>query len=224
MDELDKKRRQLSDPQGHISQLDEEALINLTPAQRKSLQVQLEFEKQLTQAFRIEVPEALADKIIFQQRLRTRKKPRPLWAIAASSLLLIGISFLFWPKSYLSLTSEALAHVENEAEYLALSQLVAPGQVEKHLKKMGFTLQQLPEKVVFATRCGLAGQDSLHLIAKVDGQPVSLLITRQNNNTANVFTDGKRFGKFISEGKENLIVIADSLSLVDKFLAKIHEV
>jgi len=224
MDELDKKRRQLADPQSQLSDIDAETFDNLSEEKLAEIKKSQQFEKQLLQAMNIDVPEALADKVILNQRLRSRRTLFINFAIAASVALVSILSFNQLNREQLPLTEEALAHVYDEAGLLERDELISSKEVKSRLAKMGLILPGLPDKITFAGGCAFANDRAMHLIAEVDGKQVTLLITKNPIDETRLFGDDKLMGQIKNIASHGLIAIAEDKSVIDSLYKKITKV
>ncbi|TQV85289.1 DUF3379 family protein [Aliikangiella coralliicola] len=223
MDELEKKRRQLADPKQHIENFDEQSPDNMSEQELAQLKADQNFERQLLGAFSVPVPEQLSEKILLNQRLQKRRNIFSLWALAASISILSMLSFMTTDYSQSSLTQQALKHVYHEEKYLTGGNPIARDEIERRLAKYGVSLPSLPEKVVFASRCGFGGESAMHIIAEIDGKPVTLLLTPIAVEDNKSFGDDRFVGKMRKTLANNLIVIAEDLSLVERFFQQIGD-
>lgn len=221
MDELERRRQLKTDPEGFVRSLSDEELRELDKNEVTELQDQRKFEQKLEKAFNIEVPDELSEKIILRQQL-TKNRSRMRYLSLAATVTLVIFAGLFMPtSSNLSLSAQALAHVDNEEKYLFVEGKVPQKILNGRIKQMGLELSALPKKITLAMRCGLGGKDAMHIIARVDDQPVSILMTNEYSNDSELFGDGKRVGKRIQNGKTNIYIIADNMELVDRLIDEI---
>ena len=112
MDELEFRRRIYADPETTDSDVVEAAKED--ESKRSFWNEQKQFDKQLKQALKVDVPEDLASKLIWQQSADefTRYKRRSRWylAMAASVAFTVGIGLTMWYHQPLSIGGQALAH------------------------------------------------------------------------------------------------------------------
>lgn len=221
MDELEKKRRQLADPQSQLSDVDEESFENISPQKLAEIKESQQFENQLQQAINIGVPEALADKIILNQRLRLRRTLFTNFVIAASIAIVSVLSFNLFEKELLPPTEEALAHVYDESSLLKRDKVISTKVVNSRLAKMGLALAGLPEKITFAGGCSFGQGSAMHLIAEIDGEQVTLLITENPLEETKLFGDDKLMGRIQNSSSHGLIAIAENMSVIDKLFKKV---
>jgi len=222
MDELERRRLLKTDPNNFITALSDEELSKLSDEEVTELRRQKQFEKRLEAAFDIEVPEDLADRIILSNRIKNKKSRWQYFSLAATITLVIFASLFIPTNSDLSLSAQALAHVEHEAKYLSYENKISPEELKRRLEKMGFKLAALPKDIAMAMRCGLGGKDAMHIIARINNRPVSLLMTHQQSPSENSFSDDKRVGKYVSIGDAGVFVIAENFNLVDSFIHQLR--
>ncbi|TQV74112.1 DUF3379 domain-containing protein [Aliikangiella marina] len=224
MDELEKKRRQLADPQSQLSDVDVESFENISDEKLAEIKESQQFESQLQQAMNIDVPEALADKVILNQRLTKRRNRFFNFAIAASVALVSILSFNLINKEQLPVTEEALAHVYHEAGYLERDKVISSKAVIAKLAKMGLTLPSLPEKITFASGCDFGNDEAMHIIAEVDGKQVTLFVTKAPLEENKLFGDGKLMGQIKNLASHGLIAIAEDKAGIDGLYKQIIKV
>ena len=222
MDELEKRRQQLADPEKHLQSIGDKPIEELSAAEREALKKSQEFEHALHSAMNIDVPESLADKVILNQRLRSRRHRYTYWAIAASFALVSVLGIYQINQPQLPLTQEALKHVYDEIDYLDRKDPIPLDVVQARLDKMNLELPNLPEKITFAVDCGLGGESAMHMIAEIDGKPVTLLITTALSiDDAKIFGDDRFIGKTRSVATNKVIAIAEDSKLIDRVYEQI---
>jgi|GEM_PF-2965379 len=221
MDELEKRRRQLADPNSHIDSLGDASIESLNETELAQLKANQAFENQLSAAFNIEVPEALPEKVLLNQRLRKRRNRLVNWSVAASMAFASLMSLHWLSRPDLPLSQHALNHVYHELELLQISDAIAPDQVLDELAKLNIHLPLLPEKVTSASICGMAGERVVHLVAEIRGQPVTLLITHLPIEKTIRFGDERFIGKMQKFARQGLIAIAEDQRLVDSLFEQI---
>lgn len=221
MNDIEKKRQQIASVNEHIESISEEDFEQMSAQSIEAVKEQLKFDRQLKEALDIPVPEGLEERIILNNATQQRSRRFNYFAIAASITLVLSIGLLLPQSPSGTLSVEALAHVYHEEKYLTLDNQVTAEQLEARLDKMGFKLAKLPKNVTLATRCGLGGEDSMHIIAKIDGKPVTLFITKLSEPGTVEFSDNTLVGKIHSGISANLVVIAEEMRLVDRFIEQI---
>lgn len=216
MDELEKKRRQLADPDLHLQSLGDIPIDALNHKQLEELKSSQAFESLLFKSMSIDIPEDGIDKVILTQRLKKKKNNYSNWAIAASIMFVSVFSFTILNNPPKSLADEALAHVYSEMNHLTENQVISSDVVRKRLTQLGFSLPAIPKAVTFASKCGFRGNKAMHIVAEIEGQPVTILVTQLSIENNKRFGDERFMGKMRQFSNGNLIVIAENLSLVDQ--------
>ncbi|MCW8877110.1 MAG: DUF3379 domain-containing protein [Kangiellaceae bacterium] len=221
MNDIDKKRQQIASVNEHIESISEQDFEQMSEQSIEAVKEQIEFDRQLKRALNVPVPEGLEERIILNNATQQRSSRFSYFAIAASITLVLSLG-LFLPLGPSgTLSAQALEHVHHEEKYLTLDNQVTTEQLQARLDKMGFKLAQLPKEVILATRCGLGGEDSMHIIAEIDGKPVTLFITKLTEPGTVEFNDNFLVGKMRAGLNANLIVIAEEMQLVDRFMEQI---
>lgn len=224
MDELEKRRLQLADPYKHLQSIGDKSVEDLSVTERQSLKESQEFERTLHTAMSIDVPDSLADKVILNQRLRGRRNRYTYWAIAASFALVSVLGIYQINQPHLPLTQQALKHVYHEIDYLSKKELIPLDVVQARLDKMNLELPNLPERITFAEGCGLGGESAMHMIAEIDGKPVTLMITAALGlSNAKIFGDDRFIGKTRAIAAKNVIAIAEDSKLIDRVFQQISD-
>ena len=221
MNDIERKRQQVASVNEHIESISEEDFEQMSEQSIEAVKEQMEFDRQIKKALEVPVPEELEERIILNNATQQRSSRFSYFAIAASITLVLSIALLLPLGPSGTLSAQALAHVYHEEEYLTLDNQVTAEQLQAKLDKMGFKLANLPKDVTLAMRCGLGGEDSMHIIAKIDGKPVTLFITKLSEPGTVEFSDNSLVGKIRSGLNANLIVIAEEIQLVDRFIEQI---
>lgn len=140
---------------------------------------QLALDQRLAKALRIPVPDDLRARVIFNQSARRRGPARWL-ALAASLLLAAGLGFgLTQLVGRDALPADVVAHIEHELELLEPATAMAgPVQVSRVLDRGGVVLTAPLENISHAGLCPFRGRLVPHLVIRVDDEPVSVLLLR----------------------------------------------
>jgi hypothetical protein len=240
MDELNKKRQQLADPEAYLSALTEQQRAELSDTDIKQLKQEYLFEKSLAKAFAVNVDPQFADRIILQQRLSGKKNATTKFswssklAIAASFLLVSILSFNYVNHSNsnvidLSLSKQALAHVYGEISLLDMTlpknqKTIDPQIVQQSLKQMAIDLPHLPFEVLSVGKCGFAGNKAMHLVARIDGKPVTLLITPNKSQQSISFSDNRFIGKVRQIANASFVLVGEDSISLDKLFSQLSGV
>ena len=128
---------------------------------------QYALDRRLEAALRVPVPDDLKARVIFNQSGRwMRARPRPWLAIAASLLLAAGLGF--------GLTQ----FIAGDALLAPTTRTAEPVRVSAVLDRGGVMLKQPLDNVTHAGLCPFRGRLVPHLVMHVDGEPVSVLLLK----------------------------------------------
>lgn len=145
------------------------------PACARRLVKQLRLESQLAQALLVDPPEGLADRVLLATRLRQRRERMPLFALAASLVVAVGIGLTLPNWQQEDLAGSGIAHVLREPALLLASETVTRGQLEAQLARVGAVLAgELP--AVHAGPCEVPGGDGAHIVLDTPHGRVTMLL------------------------------------------------
>ncbi len=189
MDELEFRRRIYADPETTDSDVVEAAKAD--ESKRSFWNEQKQLDKQLKQALKVDVPEDLASKLIWQQSADefTRYKRRSRWylAMAASVAFTVGIGLTMWYHQPLSIGGQALAHMQYAEMEHAHSLL--PVDLNMHLSTVR----------------------SLHLIVNTPQGKMSVFVVPERGDVSvpSEFADGQYHGESIKMKHANVMIVGD---------------
>lgn len=190
MDELEFRRRIMSDPKQRDSEIT--AAIKSSDKNSQFAEEILDLDKQIAQAMAVDVPDDLADRILFNQTSSVENnvvKPtfaRRAMAMAASVAFVAGllIGQLNWGSlvvspAQASLASTAMKHVveekpfvENIDEQVKSSQINAKMVPFEHEFSQGF-----PYHVYYLNHCGFGKSNAMHMVFQGEKGKVTLFFT-----------------------------------------------
>lgn len=182
MDELEFRRRAYADPQSRDPEfLAAMAEDDSRPAFVKELK---QLDGKLARAMSVEVPDALAAKLLLRQQLQVhrqyKRRTTILMAVAASVAFVIGLGFSWLRLGPVDLGEHALAHVHHEPMALTKEQAVDLPAVNASLASLtslkGAHFSTLPGKVVFKAFCDFQGVQSIHLVLEGENGKTTLFI------------------------------------------------
>jgi hypothetical protein len=237
MDDLEFRRRILANPSDKSQDI--HAAIESSPSNRQYVDELQQLDSMIEQTLNIEVPDDLADTILFRQAAEseeTKKSPRNYLAIAASVAFLCGllIGQLNWrsviiPAAHASLGDTALAHVENEAPMTHIAdEQVSLVQINHKLAPFGqqFT-HELPAHIYYVNHCSFAGVGAaLHLVMQGTHDRITVFVVPQSSAKNYHFDDDHLKGEVTALTSEHgsassLIVVGDKsedLTIISKQL------
>jgi len=137
-------------------------------------------ERRIESALAIEPPASFAERILLVQATRTRVRARRWqvgFALAASLLLGVGVGTLDWNHSAQAdpLPAMSVAHLRGEAFSLARTQPVSAAELRRDFAARGVDLQAMPQGAVFVRDCDVGSWRTVHLVFRVDNEPVTAL-------------------------------------------------
>lgn len=158
------------------------------------VEAQLALHRRLEAALRIPVPEDLRARVIFNQTGRWQRPVARRWLpVAAGLLLAAGLGFLLTIGGAQSLPAAVVAHIEHEPSLLQPTErLAAPQRVSAVLREGRAQLAEPMNNVIHAGLCPFRGRQVPHLVLRVDGEPVSVLLIadEQNGEVQEIHEDG----------------------------------
>ena len=135
------------------------------------------FDRKLSEALRVEVPDGLAARVMLKHSLMRRQQPRWL-AVAATVLLAIGVGGVSWNTLYgKPLEAAVIEHIHSEPELLlSTDQRVSDVRLQNVLHRGGARVNGNIGDVSFAGLCQFRGQLVAHLVLQGENGPITLLL------------------------------------------------
>ena len=228
MDELEFRRRIYADPNTTDSDVVEAAKSD--NSKRDFWNEQKLLDTQLKQAAKVEVPEDLVNKLIWQQSAdefsRYKRKSRWYMALAASVAFTVGIGFTMWYHQPVSLGGQALAHMqyaETERAHTLLP--VNLEMVNAKLASFGASFTDDIGKVEVANYCHLSTVRSLHLILDTPEGKMSVFIVpeRSDIRVPAEFDDKQYRGESLTLQHASIMVVGDKQADLDNMKKSVAE-
>jgi hypothetical protein len=214
MDELEFRRRVYADPETTDSDVVKAAKAD--DNKRHFWNEQKQLDKQLKQALKVDVPEDLASKLIWQQSADefTRYKRRSRWylAMAASVAFTVGIALTMWYHKPLSIGGQALAHMQYADMEQAHSLLpVDLNMVNAKLASFGASFNEMLDGVEVANYCHLSTVRSLHLIVDTPQGKMSVFVVPERGDVTvpSEFADKQYRGESLKLQRANVMIVGD---------------
>ncbi|MDF2153769.1 DUF3379 domain-containing protein [Vibrio sp. CAU 1672] len=223
MDDLEFRRRILSDPKHR----DKEVLQALagSDANNKFVEDVLDLDIKIKQAMNIDVPEDLADKILFSQTSSTldSKVLRPNFmrkamALAASVAFTAGLLVgqinwgeLVTPPAYASLADTAIEHVITESPFVnTLDENVSHGQLNTKLQPFHYQFSGgFPYHVYYLNHCGFGEENAIHLVFQGEKGKVTLFLTGIPSDKPFDFNQQGMIGIVQPVGEASMILVGN---------------
>lgn len=223
MDELEFRRKVMSDPKQRDKELLEMIATNESSA--KYVDDVLQLDKQIAQAFKIDVPDDLADKILFQQStlLEDEKVIRPQFvrkamAIAASIAFTAGLlvgqvqwgNILVSP-AQASLSEMAVQHVIHEEGFVnRLDEQADMSQINAKMQPFAYKMDgDFPYHVYYLNHCGFGKENAVHMVFQGEKGKVTLFFTPIVSKQALAFKQDGMSGIVEPIGEASLILVGE---------------
>ena len=211
MDELEMKRKQISEPETEIARLRTQA--SLTENEREQLKQLEEFEANLAAAVEIKIPEQLAEKILLHTDMsKPVKKVFTLQRFLAMAASIGVMSFLalrlilFTPSS--ALADDALVHLYHDIEHLSESQADANNRMLRAMKAVGISHNIRLDELSYAANCHVGKRPGVHLVININSHAYTvLLLPSIEVKKPENFADDNFHGQIVSIKDGGLIVI-----------------
>ncbi|MCM2679216.1 DUF3379 family protein [Echinimonas agarilytica] len=229
MDDLEFRKRLIADPYDNDAAM-KEAIQ--TSRERQSQVAEMKaFDDKIAAALAVDVPEGLADELLFKQRFDQHKEQHQtrkwIFAMAASITLVVTATFALWPQPHSELANYALAHVYHEPAVLSdVNEHATLSQVNAKLAGYGAHLTEAVAPVYYANHCDFKGKRSLHLVMGVNDERVTVFVVPNVNDFKEVskhFSDGQFKGQVFVHGTTGLVVIGKSEQHIQKLEQTLEE-
>lgn len=236
MDDLEFRRRILSDPKQKDEALSQVMAENETNS--KFVDDVLDLDLKIKQAMNIDVPEDLADKILFSQTssaLDDEKILKPNFARKAMALaasvaftagLLIGqINWgsLIVSPAHASLADTAIKHVVHEEAFIRhLDENVPSAQINAKMSPFDYQFTNgFPYHVYYLNHCGFGDSNALHMVFQGQYGKVTLFLTGIESDNAKAFNKDGMTGVVEPIGNTSMILVGEKGEDVKAIAAKI---
>ena len=240
MDELEFRRRILSEPRLRDDEI--QAAIAESESNAKFADELLDLDNQIKQAFQVDVPEDLADKILFNQTSTHLNEAdnnvvkgnftKRFLAYAASFAFTAGLlvgqvnwGYLISPPAHASLGATAIKHVINEAPFTdPLDEEVNSGQINKKMMPFSFQFDDsFPYHVYYLNHCGFGTSNALHVVFEGEEGRVTMFLTQIPSQSETAFNDEGMEGMVmpLSDGKSSMILVGEEGEKIGKIASKL---
>ncbi|GAM57655.1 hypothetical protein JCM19231_4907 [Vibrio ishigakensis] len=227
MDDLEFRRRIMSDPKARDEELI--AAITANESNARFADDVLSLDARIEQAMRVDAPDNLADKILFQQST-TEKVVRPSFvkrhfALAASIAFAFGVMVgqLNWtpavvPTAQASLADTAMDHVVAEKPFIRnLDEQADSAQVNMKLSPFAYRFKEtFPYHVYYLNHCGFGTSNAFHMVFQGEKGKVTLFITDIPSENAANFVDREMSGTLMPLEGASMIVVGSMDEDVEK--------
>ncbi|MCG9575506.1 DUF3379 domain-containing protein [Vibrio tubiashii] len=237
MDELEFRRRIMSDPKQRDSEIS--AAIKESEQNAQFADEILDLDKQIAKAMAVDVPEDLADKILFNQTSVARDNvvrpnfARKAMAMAASVAFMAGLlvgqlnwSNLVVSPAQASLATTALQHVVDEKPFIQnLDEQVKSSQINAKMMPFDHQLSEtFPYHVYYLNHCGFGKSNALHMVFRGEKGKVTLFLTGIPSNQTVDFNEDGMSGVVEPMGDTSMIIVGDEGEDVAKIAESISKI
>ncbi|WP_297479299.1 DUF3379 family protein [uncultured Photobacterium sp.] len=237
MDDLEFRRRLLANPNDNDPELIKTR--NQSSANRHFSNELQQLDQQLKQTLQVDIPDNLADRILFHQSSQVHPQKQShykrylSYGLAASVMFFVGVmvghQYGFSPQhpaqqafTPISMSNIALQHVDAEAQFVEhTDEAVTLQQVNAKLKPFGTSLNQLPGHIYYLNYCGFDGNRALHMVVGTEAgkmaiffvpQTSSQMVTRNNKSNQSLLLPLQNASLIIVGDKDQeLMPIAEKL-------------
>ncbi|MCQ1059590.1 DUF3379 domain-containing protein [Photobacterium sp. ZSDE20] len=218
MDDLEFRRRLLADPFDNSQDLAEAR--NESIANRKLSDELQQLDNKLEQAMKVDVPDDLADRILFHQSGQPSSnsfKPRTLVAMAASVAFVFGLFIgqynqgISASNPQLEIAQIAMEHVKAEAPFIdGIDESVTLSQVNAKLTPFGSTFNDIPGHVYYVNHCGFGNKNALHMVMDTPQGKVTVFVVPEQSPDITPFNDQSMKGVVVPVRNASLIVVGEN--------------
>ena len=191
----------------------------------------LRFERLLKQAFKTEVPENLASRILLRHSFQARRTQlswrRHAYALAASIVLSVGLvgGFVLHMQRGPSLGEAVVSHVNEELFALTASGPVGEEELQALIKPVGLELTGYIGNVTFATLCVVRGKITGHLVMEGEKAPVTvLLMPNERVKERSVIREDHLRGMIVPQGNGALVIVGAPGEPLDSIASRVQSV
>lgn len=144
-----------------------------------------QFEQSLNMAAKIEIPEGLADRILlnqnFKQQYQLRTNRFKLFALAASLLLVLSVSFnstnlMNMLNQSLSLEEVVINHVVDELDHLNQNKNIQLARLNTVLQPFNIKMKHTIGKINYAGTCHIRNSRGVHIVLQEKNETTTLLV------------------------------------------------
>jgi len=228
MDELEFRRRVMSDPKQRDNDIVD--ALSASDANKRFLDDVLNLDAQIADAMNVDVPEDLADRILFKQstdadNVTSISFARKAMAMAASVAFVIGLIVgqvnwgnLLVPPAQASLADMAVKHVEAEKPFVdKLDEQVSSQQINAKMAPFAYKFtDNFPYHVYYLNHCGFGKSNAVHMVFQGESGKVTLFLTGMATNINVNFNKDGMSGTVEPIGNKSLILVGDSNENIHK--------
>lgn len=230
MDDLEFRRTIYADPHSRDERLKQ--AIAQDPAKAQAWQEARQFDDKLKQAAKVPVPDGLAQRLLLRQSMQAHRKQRQQrnWflGLAASTVLVVGLTFTLWQPGQVDLAENALAHVYHEHKALVVDENLSLEQVNAKLASFGGEFVDDIGKIYYANFCDFQRIKSLHMVVGSPQGKITVFIVPSSESMkfSEYFSDQEYQGKALNMQQASLILVGSKQQILtpleEKLKAKLR--
>ncbi|WP_153446613.1 DUF3379 family protein [Vibrio algicola] len=225
MDDLEFRRRLLSDPHDRSDEILQKILDD--QQNRQYVEGLLNLDSKIEQAFHVDVPDDLADKIIFAHSPAKKQvnMSSRMFALAASLIFAIGLGVgqINWGNvlvspAHASLENMAMHHIEHGEQFISgINEGNSEQEVNAKLSVYSYRLSSdFPYHIYYLNHCGFsATQHALHMVFAGQHGRVTAFVTKIHSDKKIDFTQQGMKGQIIPLEKGSLVLIGSKQENID---------
>ncbi|GLT17431.1 chemotaxis protein [Vibrio zhanjiangensis] len=237
MDELEFRRRIMSDPKERSSEIVD--AIKADNANSKFAEDALELDAHIAKAMAVDVPEDLVDRILFNQTSYSEYNvvrpsfARRAMATAASVAFVFGllVGQVNWgnilvPPAQASIADIAIKHVMDEKPFVGrIDENVPSSQISAKMMPFDHKLgTHFPYHVYYLNHCGFGSENALHMVFQGEKGKVTLFLTSMPTKQAVDFVQQGMAGIVEPMGNASLILVGEEGENVAKIAENIANI
>lgn len=165
-------------------------------------------------AVRIDPPGQLVERILLDQRLRSRRRFLRVAMAASAAGLAAGGGYVYWPRRSSSTASIGIDHVRREPEALHGIGSIPLGQVVEAFASLGGRLRGPLGQVTFLSMCPVPGGTAPHIVAETAHGQVNLLLLPYPPNGREALSRDGLVAVSLRAGRGSLTIVAGSEATV----------
>lgn len=174
---------------------------------------QVAFNNKLKQAVEIDAPEGLAARILVEHKLN-QKKERGItnrWvAMAASIILVVGVSVITTLQSTPALAEVIVEHIYEDVKMLEMDGKIGPVELNKLLNPHGINIAANLGAASGAGNCLIAGKLSAHIVFQGKNAPVTMIVVPQKISNDRITFEEKEFLGLLVDTQQGTLALVSS--------------
>jgi hypothetical protein len=233
MDDLELRRILLSEPKLRNKEINQ--AIHSSEANSMFAEDVLGLDAQIEQAMKIDVPDDLADRILFNQSSQLEKKSfsKRMLAMAASAAFAAGLIIgqvnwtpLLVSSAHASLAETAVEHVIHEHPFVNnLDEEVNSQQINAKLRPFAYQFtQNFPYHVYYLNHCGFGSSNALHMVFQGEKGKITLFVTNIDSEQTINFNKNGMSGVVVPIDESSFILVGEEGENVQQIAANLTSI